>query len=744
MNRIAVCLLIVCVSTSPSTLRAEFRFGDPVKLGSQINSSQSEVGHPSSDGLSLYVSRSRSGSPAELYVTRRASLNDAWGSLDDVNGELNDSGSVGIVSTTSDELSMYFSGMIAHFRGQARDSDLGQGDIWLSERLSTDSTFGEPINLGAPINTSYLEADPTISADGLTMVFTSDRPGGFARLNSDLWESRRDSIDSPWQEPQNLGSHVNRGDNHMTPTISADGLTVVYAISTGNNQTSDLWAVNRDNIESPWNAPVKLGGKLNTTFEFNPQLSADGSTLYYSQWNFSTEFDMVEVPLLPFEAVSLSAGSEAYSQDFDQALGSNGGQRGTVLPTGWTVSDNGIIFNNATDRAFPVSSTFGSAGNPILNAGAEGDSDRTLAIGANDRNEGGMIQLLADVTGNDATSLQLQFDVEAWDARTSSRTDDPGEGAFQVHVDIDRGDGYERLADLGTVTTGLLPTPAEAYLDGNSPENRVSFDSGQIGGSIPAGSTLRVRWKVDRNAQTNNWVFGLDNVLFSLFGGNEVMTELVAGDADQDLDFDQLDLVKVQIANKYLTGQPATWGEGDWNGAPGGSAGSPPTGDGLFDQFDVIAANVAGVYLQGPYAAIQSGGTHGDGQTSLVYNAGTGELSVDAPAGAELTSINVTSAAGRFAGEKPAALDGAFDNFAADNVFKASFGSSFGSISFGNVLPPGIAEGEIAADLSAVGSLAGGGDLGNVDLIYVPEPSAILLFTMGLAIGLRFFKRVDR
>ena len=50
---------------------------------------------------------------------------------------------------------------------------------------------------------------------------------------------------------------------------------------------------------------------------------------------------------------------------------------------------------------------------------------------------------------------------------------------------------------------------------------------------------------------------------------------LQAGDADQDLDFDQLDLVKVQIAGKYLTGQAATWGDGDWNGAPGGRSAVP-------------------------------------------------------------------------------------------------------------------------------------------------------------------------
>ena len=202
---------------------------------------------------------------------------------------------------------------------------------------------------------------------------------------------------------------------------------------------------------------------------------------------------------------------------------------------------------------------------------------------------------------------------------------------------------------------------------------------------------------------------------------------LQAGDADQDLDFDQLDLVKVQIAAKYLTGQAATWGEGDWDGAPGGEPGNPPVGNGFFDQLDIIDALGADKYLKGPYAAIGSGGTRNDDQTSVVYDRSTGELSVDAPAGKELTSINITSAGSRFIGQKPAALDGAFDNFAGDNLFKATFGGSFGSISFGAVLDAGIPQETLAGDLTVVGSLAGGGDLGAVDLIYVPEPNTLWL-----------------
>jgi hypothetical protein len=85
---------------------------------------------------------------------------------------------------------------------------------------------------------------------------------------------------------------------------------------------------------------------------------------------------------------------------------------------------------------------------------------------------------------------------------------------------------------------------------------------------------------------------------------------LQPGDADMDCDFDQLDLVRVQVAAKYLTAEAATWGEGDWDGAPGGSAEDkiPPPGDGQFNQLDIIVALRAGTYLQGSYCAV-SGAT---------------------------------------------------------------------------------------------------------------------------------------
>ncbi len=330
----------------------------------------------------------------------------------------------------------------------------------------------------------------------------------------------------------------------------------------------DTWVATRSSVDEEFGNPVHLP----PTVECLPRYLGNGHVsrrfgIVLHAWTRNKSADMWEVPLLPFESVSLDGSGATYQQDFDQALGDDGKLRNVVLPTGWTSTDNSVIFREFNQQVISSWIVSRKSGTPDLQRRRRPDLRWALAMGVTGHSDGGMLQLLADVTRQDATSVQLKFDMEVWDA-AKRNADLPGEAALHVTMEIDTGSGFAPLLDLGTVSTGegLLP-PAGDYLNGNAGSNRVAFDSGQADANIPAGSTLRIRWAPNLDVQSKGWVYGLDNVQLSVFG-DPTEVQLRAGDADQDLDFDQLDLVQVQMAAKYLTGEAATWGEGDWDGRP--------------------------------------------------------------------------------------------------------------------------------------------------------------------------------
>jgi len=55
-----------------------------------------------------------------------------------------------------------------------------------------DFTFGTPTNLGPTVNSSARDGRPSISADGLSLYFISNRPGGVG--DYDIWVTTRDTI----------------------------------------------------------------------------------------------------------------------------------------------------------------------------------------------------------------------------------------------------------------------------------------------------------------------------------------------------------------------------------------------------------------------------------------------------------------------------------------------------------------------------------------------------------------------
>ena len=118
---------------------------------------------------------------------------------------------------------------------------------------------------------------------------------------------------------------------------------------------------------------------------------------------------------------------------------------------------------------------------------------------------------------------------------------------------------------------------------------------------------------------------------------------------------------------------------------------------------------------------IAPGGVEGDGQTSLVYDRGTGNLSVDAAntEGFGITAIEIISPAGIFDHQPARNLGGWLDVHSANKVFKIDLKEAFGSIDFGPVADIGLTEEFLLGDLQVDGAKLGGGDLGSIDLVFL-------------------------
>ncbi len=151
-----------------------------------------------------------------------------------------------------------------------------------SRSVNADFIFGEPVNLGPMVNSSSVEIDPSISADGLELFFESRRPGGYGL--SDIYVSRRASRDSPWGPCMNIGARVNTAYWNQAPSISADGLSLYFSRFGGPGvyAIDDLWVTTRKTRDDPWEEPTNLGAIVNSSSDdWAPSISADDLTLYF-------------------------------------------------------------------------------------------------------------------------------------------------------------------------------------------------------------------------------------------------------------------------------------------------------------------------------------------------------------------------------------------------------------------------------------------------------------------------------
>jgi len=158
-----------------------------------------------------------------------------------------------------------------------RDDDAGNGNIW--ETRLEGMTWSEPVLLPAPINSEHHESSASLSPDGKTLYFVSNRPGGLG--GRDIWISTM-SNDGAWSVPVNPGAAVNTKDDEEGVFIHPDG-TTLYFSSKGHKGFGGYDVYKTTRVNGMWTTAENLGQPVNTAGdELFYQQTADGHKAYYS------------------------------------------------------------------------------------------------------------------------------------------------------------------------------------------------------------------------------------------------------------------------------------------------------------------------------------------------------------------------------------------------------------------------------------------------------------------------------
>ncbi|MGD8305370.1 MAG: hypothetical protein PVF17_01830 [Ignavibacteria bacterium] len=183
----------------------------------------------------------------------------------------------------SDGMKMFFlSNMVD------QDSVNGDEDIWVVDRM--DDSWGEPYNLGEPVNTEDGEFYPSTTKSG-TLYFTRQKAGdpiGF------IYRSRLEN--GKYSTPEKLGPNVNCGSNRYNAYVDREEKFIIVPAEGMEDRygRTDYYIVFRDDNDN-WSEPINMGGAINSISgrEYSASVSPDGKYLFFmsGRGNFNIDFN---------------------------------------------------------------------------------------------------------------------------------------------------------------------------------------------------------------------------------------------------------------------------------------------------------------------------------------------------------------------------------------------------------------------------------------------------------------------
>ena len=211
-----------------------------------------------------------------IYFTNRIKGGrpaDRWEVPEEISKTINTTNNEGTCTVSADGRTLVFTAC-------NRPDGLGSCDLYISHKVGKE--WSQPANLGQEVNSREWESQPSLSADGHTLYFASDRKGGVGKR--DIWVTNLDDK-KQWTAPRNLGSSINTPDEENAPFIHANGRTLFYS-SNGLPGMGGFDIFVSQKIDTVWAQPSNIGYPINTVSDqVGLFIASNGENAYYTDDN---------------------------------------------------------------------------------------------------------------------------------------------------------------------------------------------------------------------------------------------------------------------------------------------------------------------------------------------------------------------------------------------------------------------------------------------------------------------------
>jgi hypothetical protein len=245
-------------------------FGAPLVVAALVSTALDDDPTLTEDRLEMFFNSNRPGGlgSGDIWVTRRTAAIDPWGPPEAVT-ELSSSAHDTTPEVSADGLTIYLS--------SERAGGAGAGDIWRSTRPARDLPWTAPVRV-TELSTASDERSPTLLDADLTMLFSSDRPGGAG--GHDIYVTARSAVADPWGAAS-LVVELSSPGYDSEPAPWRGGLELLFASDRGGAGT-DLYASRRPSLGSPWEPPLPVEELNSTADDDDPWVSADGRYIVFA------------------------------------------------------------------------------------------------------------------------------------------------------------------------------------------------------------------------------------------------------------------------------------------------------------------------------------------------------------------------------------------------------------------------------------------------------------------------------